>query len=152
LPTIGEPSTDHLRWVLAAVALLAGLLGVVTIWVTIAMLSNRACGWMALVAAVDLALLLRLVKAPPGVLRSVLAMVVTAASCVVAAWMIAATQMGIVFGLDPFPSAAKLGPVLAWELSKLAFSGWDRAWLVASVPLAGWMAWQRRRPRGDDAA
>jgi glucan phosphoethanolaminetransferase (alkaline phosphatase superfamily) len=145
LPTTGVPSTDHTRWALAAIALLAGLLGVVTIWVTVSVLTNRACGWMALFAAVDFALLLRLVRAPAGPLRSVLAMLVTVASCIAAAWMIAATQMGMAFGLDPFPSAAKIGPVLAWELSRLAFAGWDRACVVASVPLAGWIAWERSR-------
>jgi hypothetical protein len=140
-----NPSTPFLRWALAVLALLAGLLGVVTIWVTLSAWTGGACGWMALVAAIDLALLLRLVRAPAGPLRSALAMGATAFGCVAGAWMVAATHMGMLVGLEPLASAARLGPVLAWELSRLAFGSWDRACVVASVPLAGWLAWAPSR-------
>jgi hypothetical protein len=113
------------RWLLTAAALVAGLLGLVTVWVTLAVLSGRACGWVALVGAVDYALLLRLVRTPAGPIRTALAVLATALTAVASAWFIVAAQLGSVFGLDPVASAMRLGPVLAWEYTRLGFGPWD---------------------------
>jgi hypothetical protein len=134
LPARTGQSGDIARWGLAAVVTVAGLLGVVTVWVTLALFTDLACGWMALVAALDFALLLRLMRAPPGPARIALAMAATVLSCAASAWLIVAGQFGAMLGLDPVTSALRLGPVLAWEYTRLGFTGWDWA-CVAFAPL-----------------
>ena len=134
MPARTGQSRGTARWGLAVVVAIAGLLGVVTIWVTLALLTNLACGWMALVAALDFALLLRLMRAPAGPARIALAVVATVLSCIVSAWLIVAGQFGAMLGLDPISSALRLGPVLAWEYTRLGFTAWDWA-CVAFSPL-----------------
>ena len=132
------------RWILASGVVVAGLLGVVTIWVTLALLTGLACGWMALVAAVDLGLLLRLVRAPAGPPRTALAIMGTTLACVASAWLIVAGQLGMMLGLDPLSSGLRLGPVLAWEYTRLAFGPWDWASVAFAPLLAGLLVQERR--------
>jgi glucan phosphoethanolaminetransferase (alkaline phosphatase superfamily) len=154
LPTRTGQTTDHLRWILVAAAMLAGLLGVVTIWVSVALLTDTACGWMALVAALDFALLLRLVRAPAGAARTLVAIAMTTLAIVLSAWLVVAAQMGTMLGLDPLRSAVRLGPVLALEYTRLGFHGWDWACVAFAPLLAGLVAMQARRaaPARRDAA
>ena len=137
---MSAPPIAPSRWLLALVVVAAGVLGIVTIWTTVAVLGHRGCGWMALLAAVDVALLLRLVKAPPGRARMALALAATVVAIAASLWMIAATQMGLLMGLDPLPSAARLGWVLAWELTRHGLDGWDWLWIALALPLAVAMA------------
>jgi hypothetical protein len=137
LPAGTGQSIGYARWGLVAAVTAAGLLGVVTVWVTLALLTGLACGWMALVAALDFALLLRLVLAPPGPARTAIAVLATALACVASAWLIVAGQFGAVLGLDPIASALRLGPVLAWEFTRLGFKPWDWACVAFSPLLAG---------------
>ena len=124
------------RWGLAVVVASAGLLGVVTVWVTLALLTDLACGWMALVAALDFAVLLRLVRTPAGTARTSLAILATMLACLASAWLIVAGQFGAMLGLDPVTSALRLGPVLAWEYTRLGFTAWDWACVAFSPLLA----------------
>jgi hypothetical protein len=124
------------RWLLVAAVTAAGLLGVVTVWVTLALLTGLACGWMALVAALDFALLLRLVLAPVGPARTAIAVLATVLACVASGWLIVAGQFGSMLGLDPIASAIRLGPVLAWEFTRLGFAPWDWACVAFSPVLA----------------
>ena len=141
-------ATDHAlrgRGLLVGAALVAGLLGVATIWVTLALWVDSACGWMALVAAVDFALLLRLVRAPAGPARMLQAALATVATCAVSAWLIAAGQIGSMLGLYPLESALRMGPVLGWELTRMGFTPWDWACLAFSPLLAAALTYGRRR-------
>jgi glucan phosphoethanolaminetransferase (alkaline phosphatase superfamily) len=147
LPTRMGQSNDQSRWILAAAAMLAGLLGVVTIWVTVALVTDAACGWMALLAAVDFALLLRLVRAPAGAARVWIALAMTVLAIAASAWLIVAAQMGTMLGLDPLRSALRLGPVLALEYTRLGFQGWDWACVAFAPLLAGVLA---ARGRSED--
>lgn len=126
--------TGNPRWLLAIATMLAGVLGIVTVWVTVALWTDLACGWMALVAAVDHALLLRLVHAPAGRARAALAVAATLVAIAAAAWLIVAGQLGAVVGMQPLASALRLGPVLAWEYTRIGFGFWDWA-SVAFAPL-----------------
>jgi hypothetical protein len=143
LPAGMGQSGGGTRWGLAVAVALAGLLGTVTVWVTIALLTDLACGWMALVAAVDIALLLRLVRAPTGTARTMLAILATSLACVASGWLIVAGQFGQVLGLDPLSSALRLGPVLAWQFTQLSFGPWDWACVSFAPLLAGLMLWER---------
>ena len=141
----GTQRTDNgMRWTLAAAVVAAGLLGVVTVWVMLGLLTDLACGWMALLAALDIALLLRLVRAPAGAPRTGIAILATVLACVASMWLLVAGQFGQMLGLDPISSGLRLGPVLAWEYTRLAFQPWDWA-CVAFAPVLAW-AVVRERP------
>ena len=126
------------RWLLPLIALLIGISGVTTIWLAVAILSNRPCGWLALPAAGGIALLLRLTQAPTGYLRAAVAVLACALAIAMALWMIAATHLGFVFGLGPMTSALRLGPILAWELTRLSLHPLDWTFIALSLLLAAW--------------
>jgi len=126
------------RWLLPVIVVAAGLLGIATIWVAAAVLSGSSCGWLALVAAADMVLMLRLSCVPSGWTRGAIAMIATALAIALSLWMIAATQLGLVFGIGPVTSATRLGPVLAWELTRLNLQTLDWACIALSLPLAAW--------------
>jgi hypothetical protein len=133
-------------------ALLAGVLGADAVWVLLAVASNRPCSWMALLAAVDVALLLRLTGAPPGAARVTVAVLATALAVALAQWLIVATQLGIVLGLQPLDSALRLGPALARQLLHLSLDRGDLAWLLVSLPLAALLAMRSRREAAPSSA
>jgi len=139
-------------WLLPLAAVLAGVLGIDAVWVVLAVASNRPCSWMALLAALDVALLLRISGAAPGRVRVLAAVLGTALAVALAQWLIVATQIGIVLGLQPLDSALRLGPALARQLLALSLGRADLAWLLASLPLAALLAMRSRREREAAAA
>lgn len=130
------PNDSVQAWALPLLALLAGIAGISAVWVAFAQLSGSPCSWLALVAAVDMAVLLRFTQAPIGGARMLLSVLATASAIVLAHWMLAAIRMGGLIGLEAFDSALRLGPRLAWELSKLTLDRLDWVLLVAALPLA----------------
>jgi hypothetical protein len=131
-----DRSTLALRWLLPALAWVAGVLGMVAAWLAVSLALRSPVGWLALVAAVDLALMLRLAATPPGRARAVAAVAGTAVAVTASYWIYAASLMGMSLGLRPLESALRLGPVLAGELLRHATSGWDLAWALLALPLA----------------
>ena len=102
--------------------------------------SDRQCGWMAIVAGLDAALLLRLAAMPRGPARVAVAMLGTTATILFANWGIAAAQLGRSVGVPPWTSALKLGPDHAWTLLSLANTPVDVAWMVAGLAVAALLA------------
>ena len=135
-PATRRPS----RWLVPLMLLLGGA-SLVLIWVTAALYLQRQAGWMALVAALDVVLVLRLCGMRAGPRRAVLGAVVTALIAVLALWTIAATQMGFAFGLNPWDSVLKLGAHHAWTLVSLTTTPLDVVALVLAPLLAAW--WTR---------
>ncbi len=133
------------RIVLPVLALTAGVLGMCAIWTTAAVLTQSTQAWLALLAGLDMAVLLRLTGMPAGRKRAGYAVVATALACLASYWMIAATQFGGALGLRPLESAARLGPRLAWELTRLAAGPFDPVFIAAGLALAG--VWAYGQPR-----
>ena len=148
------PRTPAPAWLLPAAALTAGALGMAAVWVALAVWSDRPCSWLAPIAALDMALLLRLTGVQPGPGRQLAAVLGTALTAVLAQWLTVATQLGLALGLDPITSAIRLGPALAQQLLLLSLDRWDYAWLLASLPIAALLAMRggRERAAGVDAA
>ena len=120
------------RWM--APALLAiGSFGFAAAWILLAFARDRQCSWMALPAAIDAALLLRLARMPAGWTRAGLAVTATALTIVVANWGIAAAQIGRSMGMLPWESMLRLGPFYAWTLANLANLPGDLLWLAAAL-------------------
>ena len=128
------------RWLWPSLALLVGIAGMSAIWVAAAVLSGSTCSWLGLVAAADMALLLRLTNAPAGPGRTIAAVAATLATLVLAQWLVVATQIGVVLGMPPIASALHLGAHLAWQLAGLALGRVDWVLLAASPVLAAILA------------
>ena len=131
-----DRSTRPLQWLLPAFALAVGVLGAVAVWLGLAITLRSTCAWVAPLAALDMALMLRLAMAPPGQARAVLAVAGTVAAIAASYWMIVATQMGFLLGLSPMESAQRLGPVLAGELLRHGTDGWDIGLSLLALVLA----------------
>jgi hypothetical protein len=146
------PLTFPGRWFWPGVALAVGIAGICAIWVAIAMLSGSSASWLGLVAAVDMALLLRLTRAPEGIARNVAAALATLAATALSQWLVVATQLGIALGLPPLSSALRLGPHLAWMLAGMTLSPVDWVLLAAGPILAALLVQAVGVPRAADAS
>lgn len=135
MPPSDRPGSIR-QWLLPLLALAIGVLGMTAAWLALAMALGGPGGWLAPVAALDMALMLRLSAAPAGRIRALLAVLGTAAAIAASYWMIAATQMGNLLGLSPLESAQRLGPVLAGELVRHMTSGWDIGFAALALVLA----------------
>jgi len=122
------------RFPTAALLLLAvGCLGFAATWVLLAASLERQAAWMAVLAALDAVLMLRLGRMPAGGRRMVAALVGTVATIALANWGIAALEIGRSMGLLPWDSALRLGPLYAWELARLANGPAELAWYLLAL-------------------
>ena len=113
--------------------LLLASAGIAAAWALLALVSGRQCSWMALVAAADAAVLLRMLRIHPGFARAGAAFASTALAIALANWWIAASQVGRTLGLLPWDSSLRLGPDYAWTLATLANRPADLAWLALAL-------------------
>jgi len=133
--TMPDPAARRLPFPAIALLPLASA-GIAAAWALVALLTGRQCSWMALLAALDAAIVLRITGARPGALRACVALVATAFAIVLANWWIAAGQIGRSLGLMPWASSLRLGPDYAWTLATLANRPADVAWIAAALLLA----------------
>jgi len=131
-------STRPSRWIAPALLLLGSAM-LVLAWTLVALWLRHQSSWMAVVVAVDAALLLRWGGMRPGPGRAAWAVGATVATIVLANWSIAATHMGMAVGLRPWESALRLGMHHASTLAGLANTGADLAWMALAVVVAWWM-------------
>ena len=127
--------TPRARW-LAPLLLLRGSVFFTLIWIMLALYLERPCTWMAVLGAIDAALILRFAGMPAGWARAAWAMLATALMIALANWGIAATQMGMSIGLNPWDSAMKLGMGHAWTLVGLANHTIDLVWMGVALVVA----------------
>ena len=130
----------HRAGPLPALMTLAGVLGMTAIWGTAAVMVGRPLGWLALLTAADLVLLLRLSGAGSGPRRAALAVSGLAVTVVVVNWLLAAGTVGAQVGLTPLQSAPRLGADLAWLLAVQANGPIDVAAIALGFGLAWWWA------------
>lgn len=126
------------RLVLPLTLLVFGCLGVAAAWVLLALYGNGQKGWMAVLAALDAAWMLRTGGLRPGWTRCALALLGTLATIALANWGIAALQIGLPMGLDLWESLSKPGVRYVWLLADLANSSFDKACIAVAAVLAAW--------------
>ncbi|MDE2408413.1 MAG: hypothetical protein KGL91_11195 [Xanthomonadaceae bacterium] len=127
--------------------LVLGATGFAAGWLLLALALDRTCSWLALLAALDLVLLLRLGRWPAGAARLALAVLGTLGVIVMANGLIAAGQLGKSLGMRPWESALRIGPDYAWLLMRMANDHIDLALYAASLLLAAWLGgFSGRRP------
>ena len=132
-------STRSARW-MAPIMLLLGSVCFILVWILLALYLERQCSWMAVLGAVDAAVLLRIGGMPAGTHRALFASVAALAIILVFNWTMVATQVGMVMGLNPWDSALKLGMDHAQTLAGLANTGVDLAWMAAALAIAWLLA------------
>lgn len=130
-----DSAVRRARWLAPALLLLATL-GCAAAWILVALATGRQSSWMAVVAAIDAAVLLRVARAPAGAARAVAGVAATLATIALANWGIAAGEVGRSVGMLPWEAAIRLGPDYAWTLAGLANGTADRLWLAAAVAVA----------------
>ncbi len=131
--------TPSARWI-APVMLLLGSTCFVLVWTLLAIYLDSQSTWMAVVGAIDSALLLRLGGMRPGIRRAALAVGATSGIILIFNWVMVATQIGMVMGLNPLDSALKLGMHHAQILACLANGGADLTWMAVALLVAWWLA------------
>jgi len=130
-----DSAVRRARWLAPALLLLATL-GCAAAWILVALAAGRQSSWMAVVAAIDAAVLLRVARAPSGLPRAVAGVAATLATIALANWGIAASEIGRSVGMLPWDAAVRLGPDYAWTLAVLANGAADRLWLATAVVVA----------------
>ena len=130
----------------ALLLLLVGCLGFAAVWVLAARLLQSQVAWLAPLAALDVALMLRLGRMPAGWRRTACCLIATLATIALANWGITATEVGRGLGLLPWESALRLGPAYAWELLRLANGTIQLAWYAVSLVVAAALGLSGRRP------
>ena len=116
-----------------------GIFGMSAVWALVALIVDRQCAWMAVLTAADIALLLRLGRAAPGMPRAAVTVFATLATIVLSNWTIAATQMGGPMGLKLVDSMQRLGIDHAQTLLGLANQPAELAWYAVAVIVALWL-------------
>jgi hypothetical protein len=130
-----DSAVRRARWLAPALLLLATL-GCAAAWILVALAAGRHSSWMAVVAAIDAAVLLRVARAPAGAGRAIAGVAATLATIALANWGIAASEVGRSVGMLPWDAAIRLGPDYAWTLAGLANGTADRLWLATALVVA----------------
>ncbi len=118
-----------------ATALLAAA-GMTGIWCAAALLLKSPCGWMALVVAVDVALMMRLSGLPSGTGRAATATAATLLTLATGAFAVAGVRIGHAFGEVPHLAVWRIDLPLALTWWRLNFSAFDALAAALALPLA----------------
>lgn len=138
LAPISKP-VPRKRVVAPLILAVLGIFGMSAVWALLALIVDRQCAWMAVLTAADIALLLRLGHAAPGMPRAAVNVFATLATIALANWTIAATQMGGPMGLKLVDSVQRLGVDHAQTLLGLANQPAELAWYAVAVIVAFWL-------------
>jgi hypothetical protein len=136
-PTSAPARSAHWLW---PPLLLLGVVTATLAWLFIALLSGRQVGWMAVLAALELGFMLRLGKLCAGPVRVALTLAFTLLVTVAANWGIASAYLGGSMGLDPWDSALRMGPFMAFTLLQLANGAAELLWLGVALVVGWWIA------------
>ncbi len=120
----------------ALLLLLLGSVGIAAAWTLFALASGGQASWIAVLAALDAALLLRLGRMPGGWPRAACAVSATLLCIALANWAIVAAQVGRSLALLPWESLSRLGPGFTWTLVRSASDQVDLAWWGAALVIA----------------
>jgi len=123
-------------WLSATGLLLLGCLGFAAGWILLGNHYDSLCSALAVPAALDAALLLHLAGVRRGARRALLALLVTAASVLIAIGGLISARIGRQLGLSPWESVQRLGFEPARLIVELSLDQVDLAWLLAGLVIA----------------
>ena len=125
--------TRHWLW---PTLLLLGSITLTIAWLLVALSTGTQAGWMAVLAALEAAWMLRLGTFRPGPARAALTILTTVLIALAANWLIAAAYIGGPMGLTPWESALRMGLHFAWTLLSLANGLGELIWLSIALLVA----------------
>lgn len=123
---------------LALAACVVAVFGVAAVWAGASALLRLPTPWMAIVAALDAVLLLRLASWPRGASRTLLAVAVTLATILVAQHFVATANIGVAMGLRPFEALPLMSMELAMLYARSNLGVADLACYAAAMAAAWW--------------
>ncbi|MBW8823762.1 MAG: hypothetical protein JF567_05940 [Xanthomonadales bacterium] len=112
-------------------------------WTVAFSFTQRTMPWLALLAAVDAIVALRLLGMPRGARGAVACGLFVTIAVALASLSIAAISVGGPAGFGLLESLSRLSPALAWELVRLANGLPQLLVYVVAVELAAWWGYGR---------
>lgn len=109
------------------------------IWLSTSIWLNTACVWISIFAVIDIALMLYFTGVKPGWPRFFGVFLGAAIITTASQWFIAANAFGMALGLWPLEAARQIGPVLAWEFTRLRVDSMALICLPLSFFLAAFL-------------
>lgn len=139
---VARPDTPSpSRQLVAGLALGLALPLMAALWSAVALWLQAPAAWMAVVVAADASVLLGLLRIPAGGARTAWALAFLLIATAASLWLMAASVVGPAFGLLPWESALRLGPVLFTLVAAPWLDLANVAWLAAALGLTLW--WNR---------
>lgn len=135
------PRSLPTRHAWAGFALALALPLIVALWGTVGLWLDAPAAWMAVIVAADASVLLSLLRVPAGMARTAWALGFLGLAVAASLWLMVAGVVGPAFGLLPWESALRLGPVLFEVIAGPWLSLANLAWLAAAMALTLW--WNR---------
>jgi len=127
---------SRLNWLSASGLLLLGGLGFTAAWILLGNYRNSLCTPMAVLAALDAALLLYLARIQQRALRVAVALLLTAGAALLAIGTLISTRIGLQLGLPPWEAFQRLGTGSARLMLEMSLDQVDLAWLLAGLVIA----------------
>lgn len=138
-PAAAPAALSTRAWLLLVAVTVAITAGLSAVWAGAAALSGGNASWMALVTALDSALLLRLAGHPPGRRRAMLGLLITGITIACAAIMVSAAKIGMVMGMKPMAALSRISVEMVPLWLGAQVSWIDALWVAAGLLLA-WFA------------
>ena len=125
---------------LALSACVVAIFGVAAVWAGLSVILHGHHAWIAIVAALDAVLLLRLANWPRGTVRAAIAAGVTVLTILLAQYFIATAQIGVAMGLRPYESLPLMSLDLAWLYAQHNHGPVEWACYAIAVATAWWLS------------
>ncbi len=131
-----SPSGIPQHPLLIAVMLVPGFFVFAGAWLAVAAACNSRVGWMALLAALNSIVLLRLARTRSGATRALLAVLVTGVSIALGEWLLAGLPISRQMDQSPLEAARRMGADFSWLLIQLGNTPLDWGLVVVALALA----------------
>lgn len=128
------PQVSFIRWLFFVVMAIA----FAAAWTVAFSFTHRTLPWLALLAAVDAVIALRVLGLPRGRRGAIAGAIFVAIAVALSSLSIAAISIGGPAGFGLVESLSRLSPSLAWELVRLANGLPQLLVYVVAMELAAW--------------
>lgn len=138
-----SPSMQALNFLLGAAAAMLAATALGALWSLFGLAAGSHAAWMAPLAALLLALLLRYNRHAPGPGRSAATVLLALLCGAHASYLIAAGFIAGQMGLNLFDTLRVIGPDMAWSLTRAHTSALDALCYAIALALAAWLGWRQ---------
>lgn len=132
-----------LNFLLGAMAALLAAAALGALWSLFGLASGGRAVWVAPLAALLLALLLRYNQHPPGIGRAFSSVLLWSLCALHAGYLIAAGFVAAQMGLNLFDTLRVIGPDMAWSVTRAHIGNFELAGLALSLLIAAGLGWRQ---------